>query len=104
MIDIFKRIKKALWILRNGTPLKCPSCNSKNLRYVGFESNAGTKTGFELTDGKDKRRDGIMSTNIRLIHGDCIEEMQKMGDESVDFTLTDIPYSEVSRECNGLRN
>ena len=47
MIDIFKRIKKALWILRNGTPLKCPSCNSKNLRYVGFESNAGTKTGFE---------------------------------------------------------
>ena len=45
-----------------------------------------------------------MSTNIRLIHGDCIEEMQKMGDESVDFTLTDIPYDAVSRSGNGLRN
>jgi site-specific DNA-methyltransferase (adenine-specific) len=45
-----------------------------------------------------------MYESIRLIHGDCIEEMQKMGDESVDFTLTDIPYDEVSRSGNGLRN
>lgn len=39
-----------------------------------------------------------------IIHGDCIVEMQKMGDNSVDFCLTDIPYSAASRVSNGLRN
>lgn len=39
-----------------------------------------------------------------IIHGDCIVEMQKMSDNSVDFCLTDIPYSAASRESNGLRN
>ena len=33
--------------------------------------------------------------NYTLIHGDCITEMRKMQDNSVDFTLTDIPYDEV---------
>ena len=35
-----------------------------------------------------------MSTNIRLIHGDCIEEMQKLAEEGVvfDLVLTDPPY------------
>ena len=41
---------------------------------------------------------------VELIHGDCIAEMEKMQDNSVDFTLTDIPYGVVSRESNGLRN
>ena len=40
----------------------------------------------------------------KLVLGDCIKEMKTMPDNSVDFTLTDIPYNAVSRESNGLRN
>ena len=40
----------------------------------------------------------------KLILGDCIKEMKTMPDNSIDFTLTDIPYNAVSRESNGLRN
>lgn len=29
---------------------------------------------------------------IKLIHGDCLEEMKKMADKSVDLVLTDPPY------------
>lgn len=32
----------------------------------------------------------------KIILGDCLEEMKKMADNSVDLTLTDIPYGEVS--------
>lgn len=39
-----------------------------------------------------------------IINGDCIKEMKKMEDNSVDLTLTDIPYGEVNRKSNGLRN
>lgn len=35
---------------------------------------------------------------------DCIEFMKSIGTESVDLTLTDIPYGEVNRNSNGLRN
>ena len=35
--------------------------------------------------------------------GDCIEVMKSMKNDSVDFTLTDIPYNEVNRQSNGLR-
>ena len=42
--------------------------------------------------------------NYTLIHGDCITEMKKMQNDSVDFTLTDIPYSEVNRVSGGIRN
>ena len=38
-----------------------------------------------------------------LIKGDCITEMELMASDSVDLTLTDIPYNEVSRKSNGLR-
>ena len=41
---------------------------------------------------------------IELWHGDCLELMKDIPDQSVDFTLTDIPYNAVSRESNGLRN
>ncbi len=41
---------------------------------------------------------------MKLICGDCISEMRKMNNESVDFTLTDIPYNVVNRTDNGLRN
>lgn len=39
-----------------------------------------------------------------LQHGDCIDSMTLMEDNSVDFTLTDIPYDAVNRSSNGLRN
>lgn len=35
---------------------------------------------------------------------DCLEFMKQLEDNSVNFTLTDIPYSKVSRSSNGLRN
>lgn len=35
---------------------------------------------------------------------DCIEYMKTLPNNSVDMTLTDIPYGEVSRETNGLTN
>lgn len=35
---------------------------------------------------------------------DCIDFMKKMTDNSVNLTLTDIPYGAVNRESNGLRN
>lgn len=42
--------------------------------------------------------------NVLLIkHSDCIKEMASMADNSVDFTLTDIPYDAVNRDDNGLR-
>lgn len=40
----------------------------------------------------------------RLINNDCIKVMSKMGDDSVNLTLTDIPYDGVNRDSNGLRN
>lgn len=42
--------------------------------------------------------------NANLMFGDCIKIMPNMESNSVDFTLTDIPYNVVSRESNGLRN
>ena len=41
---------------------------------------------------------------ISITQGDCIQLMQKMSENSVDFTLTDIPYAKVNRSSNGLRN
>lgn len=45
-----------------------------------------------------------MTLTIDLKLGDCIDEMRDMPSNSVDFTLTDIPYGTVNRESNGLRN
>lgn len=39
-----------------------------------------------------------------LINDDCMNVFRFMKDNQVDFTLTDIPYDEVSRKNNGLRN
>lgn len=41
---------------------------------------------------------------IDLILGDCLEKMKDIPDGSVDLVLTDIPYNEVNRKSNGLRN
>jgi len=38
-----------------------------------------------------------------IINGNCINEMSIIGNDSVDLTLTDIPYAEVNRKSNGLR-
>ncbi len=43
-----------------------------------------------------------MTVNIQ--HDNCLNVMARMADNSVDFTLTDIPYAEVNRADNGLRN
>jgi DNA modification methylase len=40
----------------------------------------------------------------RLICDDCMKVMKTMPKDSVDLTLTDIPYGEVSRQDNGLVN
>ena len=45
-----------------------------------------------------------MSNVIDLHNGDCIEYMNNMEKNSVDLLLTDIPYNEVNRKSNGLRN
>jgi site-specific DNA-methyltransferase (adenine-specific) len=36
---------------------------------------------------------------IQLIHGDCLEEMKKIPDGSVDLIVTDCPYKIVSGGC-----
>lgn len=41
---------------------------------------------------------------IRLLQGDCLELMKNIPYRSVDLVLTDIPYGEVNRKSNGLRN
>ena len=43
-----------------------------------------------------------MST-YKLYQGDCITKLDTMRDNSVNFTLTDIPYDAVNRTSNGLR-
>ena len=45
-----------------------------------------------------------MTNVIDLHNGDCIEYMKNMEKNSVDLLLTDIPYNEVNRKSNGLRN
>lgn len=41
---------------------------------------------------------------MKLIHGDCLVELKIIESDSVDLVLTDIPYNEVNRPSNGLRN
>jgi len=42
--------------------------------------------------------------NIQLYLGDCLKVMKQIPNESIDMILTDIPYGEVNRPSNGLRN
>lgn len=39
-----------------------------------------------------------------LINNDCIKVMNKLDDNLFNLTITDIPYGEVNRSDNGLRN
>lgn len=36
--------------------------------------------------------------------GDCMEYLPQLADDSVTMTLTDVPYNEINRDNNGLRN
>lgn len=40
----------------------------------------------------------------KLHNTDCMEYMRNISDNSVDLTLTDIPYDVINRDSNGLRN
>lgn len=46
----------------------------------------------------------MMTYLNKIICGDCIKLMQNLGNSSVDLILTDIPYGEVNRKSNKLRN
>ena len=40
----------------------------------------------------------------KVYNADCLEGMKRIPDNHVNITLTDIPYGEVNRKSNGLRN
>ena len=40
----------------------------------------------------------------KIYNVDCFEGMKSLADNSIDMTLTDIPYGKVNRKNNGLRN
>ena len=40
----------------------------------------------------------------KIYNEDCLEGMKRIADEAVDCVCTDIPYNEVNRADNGLRN
>jgi len=46
----------------------------------------------------------IKFKNGMCFNTDCMKLMKEMKDNSVDLTLTDIPYDGVNRKSNGLRN
>lgn len=45
-----------------------------------------------------------MISENTILNQDCMAGMKDMPDDSVDMVLTDIPYGEVNRKSNGLRN
>ena len=45
-----------------------------------------------------------MSRQVILVQGDCMVAMKRLPDLSVNLTLADIPYGEVSRKSGRLRN
>lgn len=48
---------------------------------------------------------GIILLDLNQVYeGDCLKVMKDIDDNSIDLILTDIPYGEVNRRSNGLRN
>lgn len=39
----------------------------------------------------------MITNDITLIHGDCLEEMQKLPDNSVDLVVCDLPYETLNK-------
>ena len=62
------------------------------MRGVSNECNISTE--------RERERE---SRVCRLIQSDCLDVLKKIPDNSIDLTLTDIPYNEVNRTSNGLR-
>lgn len=46
----------------------------------------------------------IESITNKIINADCMDILKQLPDGCIDLVLTDIPYGEVNREDNGLRN
>ncbi len=42
--------------------------------------------------------------NVNIFNGNCMNYFKEFDSNSIDLTLTDIPYGKVNRESNGLRN
>jgi len=42
----------------------------------------------------------IIINTIKLIHGDCLEKMQDIEDNSIDLILCDLPYGTTGRKSN----
>ena len=41
---------------------------------------------------------------VKLMQGDCLDLMKSIPNKSIDLVLTDIPYGQINRDSNGLRN
>ena len=52
---------------------------------------------------KERTEMNIDEIRNTIIQGDCLEVLKQLPDKCVDLVLTDIPYGEVNRDCNGLR-
>lgn len=52
------------------------------------------------------RKKGITMNEYinKITHADCMDVLKELPDSCVDLVLTDIPYNEVNRDSNGLRN
>ena len=44
-----------------------------------------------------------MGTEHKIIHGDCLEELQKLPDESVDLIFADPPYGLAKKKGLGWK-
>ena len=40
----------------------------------------------------------------KIIHADCMDILKQLPDKCINLVLTDIPYGEVNRDSNGLRD
>ena len=46
----------------------------------------------------------MKTNNYKLFNDDCLEVLPNISNNSINLTLTDIPYNVVNRDSNGLRN
>lgn len=46
----------------------------------------------------------MTATNMKLFCGDCLKYLGGVSAKAMTCTITDIPYGEVNRKSNGLRN
>ena len=44
----------------------------------------------------------MVETTMKLIHGDCLEEMKKIPDKSVQLILCDLPYGTTKNKWNSI--